>query len=89
MALTKEKKKEIINQFQVQSKDSGSSEVQVALLTNKIKELTAHLGKNPKDYQTQRGLLVSVGRRKRLLNYLKNKSADSFRRIVDQLEIRA
>lgn len=88
MAETKEKKKEIISKFQKHKNDTGSSEVQISILTNKINELTNHLATNPKDYQSQRGLLILVGKRKGLLSYLKKKDIESYRRITDQLSIR-
>ena len=89
MALTKEKKKELISQYQKHKKDSGSPEVQVSILTERIKELTNHLATNPKDYHSQRGLLMLVGKRRRHLNFLKKMSVESYRKIIDQLEIRS
>lgn len=88
MSLTKEKKKELISQFQVNKKDTGSPEVQVSILTEKINQLTGHLGTNPKDYQSERGLLMMVGKRKNHLNYLKKSDKDSYRKLIDQLSIR-
>lgn len=88
MALTKEKKKETINQFQLHKKDTGSPDVQIAILTKRINELTDHLSKNPKDYSGQRGLLMMVSKRKSLLSYIECKDSDSYRRIIDQLSIR-
>ena len=88
MAITKEKKKELITQHQKHKKDSGSPEVQISILTERITNLTDHLGKCPKDHQAKRGLLIMVGKRKSHLNYLKNINIDSYRRTMDQLAIR-
>ena len=88
MAITKEKKKELITQYQSHKKDTGSPEVQISVLTEKINELTKHLATNPKDYQSQRGLLIMVGARRSHLNYLQKIKADSYRRIIDQLGLR-
>lgn len=88
MAITQEKKKELVNQFQLHKKDTGSPDVQIAILTKRINELTDHLTKNPKDYHGQRGLLMMVSKRKSLLNYMANKNIESYRRIIDQLSIR-
>ena len=89
MSITKEKKKELVKQFQSHGKDTGSSEVQISILTERINELTNHLASCPKDYQSQRGLLMMVGKRKRILGYLKKKDIESYRRITDQLSIRS
>ena len=88
MAITKEKTKELISQFQTHKKDTGSPLVQISLLTEGINSLSNHLASNPKDYQSQRGLLMLVGKRKRHLNYLKNTNIESYRKIIDGLEIR-
>ena len=88
MAITKERKKEIILQQQKHKKDTGSPEVQVPILSERINNLTSHLATNPKDYQSQRGLLMLVGKRKSHLSYLQKKDIESFRRLVDQLSIR-
>ncbi len=89
MAITKEKKKELVNQYQNHKKDTGSPEIQVAILTERINQLTGHLGTNPKDYHGQCGLLKMVGKRKRQLNYLKKINPEEHRRIADQLAIRS
>lgn len=89
MALTKEKKKELISQYQKHKKDSGSPEVQISILTERINELTKHLTTNPKDYLSQRGLIMMVGKRRRHLNFLKKVKIESYRKIIDQLEIRS
>lgn len=88
MAITKEKKKDLINQYQKHKKDTGSPEVQISILTERINNLTSHLGTNPKDYQGQLGLIMLVGKRKCNLNYLKNISIESYRRILDLLSLR-
>ena len=84
MAITKEKKKELVNQYQRHKKDTGSPEIQISILTEEVNSLTNHLAKNPKDYQGQRGLLKLVSKRRRHLNYLKNNNMDSYRRSLDQ-----
>lgn len=89
MAITKEKKKELITHFQKHKNDTGSPEVHISILTEEITNLTKHLGSNPKDYQSQRGLLMMVGKRKRHLNYLKRINIGSYRRIADQLDLRS
>lgn len=89
MAITEEKKKELITQYQRNKKDTGSPEVQISVLTEKINSLTNHLTNNPKDYLGQRGLLMMVGKRKRHLSYLKEYNTESYRRIVDHLNIRS
>lgn len=88
MALAAEKKKELVSKFQKDKNDSGSSEVQIAILTEQINSLTKHLSQNPKDFSSQRGLLMMVGKRKRLLKYLNRKNKESYRRTIDQLSIR-
>ena len=88
MAITKEKKKELVSQHQQHKKDTGSPEVQISILTEKIKELSSHLTTNPKDYASQLGLLKMVGNRKSLLAYLKRENLESHRKLTDQLSIR-
>lgn len=88
MTLTKEKKKEIIEQFKIHGEDTGSPEVQIALLTARIKELTDHLKRHPKDFHSRRGLFVMVGQRRRLLNYLKNYHLDRYYTILEKLGLR-
>lgn len=85
----KEKKKELIKQYQRHKSDTGSPEIVIAILTEKINTLTNHLVSNPKDYQSQKGLLTMVSDRKSQLSYLKNKDKEAFRRIVEHLEIRS
>jgi small subunit ribosomal protein S15 len=86
--LTKEEKEEIIRKFRVHDNDSGSPEVQIALLTERIKQLTGHFQVHKKDYHSRRGLLKLVGQRRRLLDYLKSRKIDKYRRIVKELGLR-
>lgn len=88
MAIIKEKKKELVSQFQNHKKDTGSPEVQVSILTEGINLLTNHLSTNPKDYASQRGLIKMVSKRRRHLSYLKTKNNESYKRIIEQLGIR-
>ncbi len=86
--ITKEKKEEIIKRFQRHEGDTGSPEVQIALLTERIKELTEHLKKHKKDYASRRGLFKMVGERRRLLNYLKSVDKERYQRVVKELKLR-
>lgn len=88
MPLTKEQKASIIAEYGKNSADSGNAEVQVALLTQRIKELTAHLKIHQKDHHTRRGLLQLVGQRRRLLVYIKNRNVDDYRTLIAKLGIR-
>ncbi|MBN1930351.1 MAG: 30S ribosomal protein S15 [Desulfobacterales bacterium] len=88
MVLTVENKKNLINEFKLHEKDTGSPEVQVALLTHRISYLTDHLKVHKKDHHSRRGLLVLVGRRRRLLNYVKNKDVKRYRTIIENLGLR-
>lgn len=88
MPLTKEEKQQIIMKFRAHDKDSGSPEVQIALLTERIKQLTGHFQVHKKDYHSRRGLLKLVGQRRRLLDYLKSRKVDKYRRIVKELGLR-
>lgn len=88
MPLTKDSKMEIIKTFGVSEKDSGSTEVQIALLTKRIEELTEHFKKHPKDNNSRRGLLKLVGQRRRLLAYLKVKDLMKYREIIERLNLR-
>lgn len=88
MVLSTEEKKGIISEFGRSDKDSGSPEVQIGLLTARIQELTEHLKKHKKDYDTRRSLLVLVNRRSRFLKYLKSKDTSAYREIVKKLNIR-
>ena len=88
MAQTAEVKKQIIEQYRVHDTDSGSPEVQVALLTNRITELTEHFKVHAKDHHSRRGLMMLVGQRRRLLDYLKKKDLQRYRGLIDKLGIR-
>jgi len=88
MALTKEKKLELINRYKLHDLDSGSPEVQIALLTEKIRYLTEHFRVHTSDHHSRRGLLRMVGQRRRLLDYLKNTEVDRYRKIVKDLSLR-
>jgi small subunit ribosomal protein S15 len=89
MALTQEKKKEIAAQYATGSNDVGSTQVQVATLTTRINELTEHLKINKKDFACRRGLMVLVGRRRRLLNYYKNNNTpEAYKELITKLGIR-
>ena len=88
MVMTAVAKKEIIDQFKIHDKDTGSSEVQIALLTTRIKYLTEHFQTHKKDHHSRRGLLKLVGQRRRLLNYLKKKDAEKYRVLIKELGIR-
>ena len=86
--MTKERKTEIINTFKRDEKDTGSPEVQIALLTERINELTEHLKVHPKDNHSRRGLLKMVGKRRNLLNYLAKKDINRYREIAQKLSLR-
>ena len=86
--MTKERKQEIINTFKGDENDTGSSEVQIALLTERINELTEHLKVHKKDNHSRRGLLKMVGRRRNLLNYLAKKDEEAYKDLVKKLGLR-
>ena len=88
MALTKEAKQELIEQHGQNAQDTGSTEVQVAMLTRRINELTEHLRTHPKDHYSRRGLLKLVGRRRRFLNYLQRKDLEGYRALIKELGLR-
>jgi small subunit ribosomal protein S15 len=88
MPLSKEKKQDIIGQFKLHDGDSGSPEVQIALLTEKIRYLTEHFKVHRTDHHSRRGLLRMVGHRRRLLDYLKQTKIDRYRAIVKELGLR-
>lgn len=88
MALAKEKKAELVSQFRIHENDSGSPEVQVAILTERIREITEHLKKFKKDLHSRTGLLRLVGRRRRLLNYLMKKDMKKYKAMVEKLGLR-
>jgi len=86
--ITKEKKNEVIKAYARKEGDTGSPEVQVAILTERIAELNAHLAENPKDHHSRRGLLKMVGQRRGLLKYLKNKDIEAYRALIEKLGLR-
>ncbi len=88
MPLTKERKSEIVGQYGGNSKDTGRTEVQIALLTERITELTEHFKTHKKDHNSRRGLLKLVGQRRRLLDYLAKKDLEGYRSLIKQLGIR-
>lgn len=88
MALDVEKKREIVAKFGKDEQDTGSTRVQVALLTHQIEELSAHLKDNRKDHHGRRGLLVMVGRRKRLLGYLERTDYEGYKELLQELGLR-
>ena len=88
MSLTKEKKSELIGKFGRADGDTGSAEVQVALLTERINELTEHLRAHAKDHHSRRGLLMLVGRRRRFLDYLQRHDLEGYRALIKELGLR-
>lgn len=88
MALVREEKKKIIDKFKVHENDTGSSEVQIAILTKKINKLNEHLKANKKDNHSRRGLVIMVGKRKRLLGYLKDNDINRYKKIIKELGLR-
>jgi ribosomal protein S15, bacterial/organelle len=88
MALTKDKKAEVIKKFARDSKDTGSAEVQIAILTEEITSLTNHLKEHKHDFHSRRGLLKKVGQRRNMLNYLKNKDVARYREVIKKLGLR-
>ena len=88
MTLLKEQKSSIITEYKTHEEDTGSAEVQVALLTERINQLTEHLKQHKKDHHSRRGLLMMVGHRRRLLNYLSKKDINRYRAMVNRLGLR-
>lgn len=86
--MTKERKSQILTEYARKDKDTGSVEVQVALLTERINELTEHLKVHKKDEHSRRGLLIMVGKRKRLLKYLESKDIERYRDLISRLGLR-
>ncbi|MCL4229689.1 30S ribosomal protein S15 [Candidatus Dependentiae bacterium] len=88
MSLNMQSKEQVVKDFQLGGQDTGSVEVQAALLTRKIQQLTDHLQKNPKDFSSKRGLVNSVSLRKKLLKYLKNKNQERYHILIDRLGLK-
>jgi small subunit ribosomal protein S15 len=88
MYLTSETKKEIFKKYGKSEADTGSAEGQIALFTTRINHLTEHLKNNPKDFNTERSLVMLVGKRKKLLSYLENKDIERYRSIIKKLKLR-
>ena len=88
MSITAERKQELIRDFATAEGDTGSPEVQVAILSERIRNLTEHLKQHKKDFHSRRGLLMMVGQRRRLLDYLKDKEARRYEKIVERLGLR-
>ncbi|WLV25805.1 30S ribosomal protein S15 [Aciduricibacillus chroicocephali] len=88
MAITKERKNEIINEYKVHDTDTGSPEVQIAVLTEEITTLNEHLRVHKKDHHSRRGLLKMVGKRRNLLNYLRNSDVTRYRELIKRLGLR-
>ena len=88
MVLVKEKKTNIIEKFKVHARDTGSAEVQIAILTERINELGPHFKQHKKDFHSRRGLLSLVGRRRRFLNYLKKKDIKKYEEMLEKLNLR-
>jgi small subunit ribosomal protein S15 len=88
MALAAEQKSQVINKYRIHKSDSGSPEVQVALLSQRISELTEHFKAHQKDHHSRRGLLSMVARRRKLLNYLKDRDLERYRGLIQRLGIR-
>ena len=88
MSITAEKKTQIVSEYRTHDKDTGSPEVQIALLTTRILELTEHLRTHKKDHYSRRGLLKLVGRRRRFLNYLQRNDLEGYRALIKELGLR-
>jgi small subunit ribosomal protein S15 len=88
MTLTQDRKREIVTQFGENAQDTGNTRVQVALLTQRINDLTAHLREHRKDHHSRRGLLMLVGQRRRLLNYMQRNDLEGYRSLIRELGLR-
>ncbi|MEX2618577.1 MAG: 30S ribosomal protein S15 [Alphaproteobacteria bacterium] len=88
MSITAEKKQELIGEFATKSGDTGSPEVQIAVLTERIRNLTEHLQTHKKDFHSRRGLLIMVGQRRRLLDYTRRKSQERYEALINRLGLR-
>lgn len=88
MSITQERKQELIKEFAIKEGDTGSPEVQVAILSERIKNLTEHLKSHDKDFHSRRGLLIMVGQRRRLLDYVKSKDQSRYESLITRLGLR-
>ncbi|HEY9773959.1 MAG TPA: 30S ribosomal protein S15 [Planktothrix sp.] len=88
MVLLAERKKELIESHRLHAKDTGSPEVQVSMLTDRINQLTEHLRSHPKDFHSRRGLLMMVGKRRRLLQYMSRENHERYRGLIEKLGLR-
>ncbi len=88
MSITKEKKQDVIKEFQADKNDTGSPEVQVAILTNRINELSKHMQQHKKDFHSRRGLLAMVAKRRKLLDYTRSKDEERYKKLIEALGIR-
>ncbi len=88
MALISTRKKELVETYRLHETDTGSPEVQISLLTERINELSEHLSRHKKDFSARRGLLKLVGRRRRLLDYLRDADIDAYRNLIEHLDLR-
>ncbi len=88
MSITLERKKELIESYKIHDTDTGSPEVQIAILSEKIKNLTDHFKTHKKDHHSRRGLIMMVSQRRRLLDYLKNKEINRYRQLIERLGLR-
>jgi len=86
--ITKEKKQQLVEQFKQHDADTGSTEVQVAILTSRIRELTEHMKIHKKDFHSRRGLLIMVGKRRKLLQYLKDRDFERYQNLIQSLGLR-
>lgn len=88
MSLTQKRKQELMAEYQIHETDTGSADLQVAVLTERINQLTNHLRNNKKDHSSRRGLLKMIGRRKRLLSYIQDKNTERYQQLISRLGIR-
>ncbi|GAB4550273.1 MAG: 30S ribosomal protein S15 [Pleurocapsa sp.] len=88
MTLTQQRKQELMTEYQIHETDTGSADLQIAVLTERINQLTSHLKANQKDHSSRRGLLKMIGRRKRLLAYIQSKDVERYQKLIARLGIR-
>jgi len=88
MSITAERKQELIKEYAIKPDDTGSPEVQVAILTERIRNLSNHMSTHGKDFHSRRGLLIMVGKRRRLLDYAKQQSEERYKSLIQRLELR-